>query len=67
MADKIIMNSGRVYNINEYEDVGYTNGWIHFRDQYDDPIIEFRQDLVEAKVFQEDGWVREPVNSNKIQ
>jgi len=67
MPDKIIMNSGRVYLINEYEEMIYKNGWIYFRDEYDDPIIGFRKDIVEAKVWQEDKWEQVPSSSNRRQ
>lgn len=60
------MNSGRVYLIHEYEEKKYTSGWIYFYDEYDDTIIGFRKDLVEAEVWidDDDHWTVEQVNSN---
>lgn len=64
MPHKIVMNSGRTYLIDDYEEKKYKSGWIYFYDEYDDTIIGFRKDLVEAEVWQEDGWEMERVNNN---
>lgn len=66
MPHKVIMNSGRVYVMHDYEEKKYSNGWIYFKDEYDNCIIGLRKSNVEAEVWEGRGceYEIERVNQN---
>lgn len=65
MVHKVVMQSGRVYEIPDYDEKDYTKNWIYFSDSNGDTIIGLRKDDVEAEVFQDgDQWTQGRVNSN---
>lgn len=66
MPHKVIMNSGRVYILEKYENKKYQNGWIYFEDERGNSIVGLRKDNVEAEVWlgQEEYWEIERVNHN---
>lgn len=62
---KVIMQSGRVYIVEEYDEKVYKNGWIYFMDDSDDTILGLRKDAVEAEVWQSDRYEQTHINENR--
>lgn len=63
---KFIMSSGRTYEIPDFHDKKYKNGWVYFYDNSGSTIIGLRKDQIEAEIWDHDKVKESHVNTNEL-